>query len=112
MAATKTVFWFVAMGAGLGIGSLSAASRGLVGLFSPKDKSGEFFGFWGLALRGAFALGPFVFGSISALTSQRIAVGITAAFFIVGWIGLLWVDEDKGRAAAEAWRAEQAAGAA
>jgi UMF1 family MFS transporter len=107
-AATKTVFWFVAMGAGLGIGSLQAASRGLVGLFSPQSKSGEFFGFWGLAMRAAYALGPFVFGSISALTgSQRIAVLITAVFFVVGWVGLLCVDEEKGRAAAEAWRDER-----
>ena len=112
-ATTKTAFWFVAMGAGLGIGSLQAASRGLVGLFSPRDKSGEFFGFWGLAMRGAYALGPFVFGSISVLTgSQRIAVLMTAAFFVIGWIGLLYVDEEKGRAAAEAWRQARAAGTA
>jgi len=111
-ATTKTAFWFVAMAAGLGIGSLQAASRGLVGLFSPRDKSGEFFGFWGLAMRGAYALGPFVFGSISALTgSQRIAVLITTAFFVIGWFGLLYVDEEKGRAAAQAWRDEQTAGA-
>ena len=109
-ATTKTAFWFVAMAAGLGIGSLQAASRGLVGLFSPKDKSGEFFGFWGLAMRGAYALGPFIFGSVSLTTgSQRVAVLITAGFFIVGWIGLLYVDEDRGRAAAEAWGDELAA---
>jgi UMF1 family MFS transporter len=112
-ATTKTAFWFVAMGAGLGIGSLQAASRGLVGLFSPKDKSGEFFGFWGLAMRGAYALGPFVFGSISLATgSQRTAVLITAAFFVIGWIGLLYVDEDRGRAAAEAWSKDRVAGSA
>ncbi len=110
---TKTAFWFVAMGAGLGIGSLSAASRGLVGLFSPKDKSGEFFGFWGLALRGAFALGPFIFGSMSLWSgSQRTAVLITTTFFAIGWVGLLYVDEEKGRAAAEEWPARQAAGTA
>ena len=110
---TKTGFWFVAMGAGLGIGSLSAASRGLVGLFSPQDKSGEFFGFWGLALRGAFALGPFLFGSMSLWTgSQRAAVLITTAFFVAGWIGLLYVDEERGRAAAEAWPQRSASGPA
>ncbi len=110
---TKGGFWWVAMGAGLGIGSLQAASRGLVGLFSPVDKSGEFFGFWGLAMRAAYALGPFVFGSISALTgSQRIAVLITAVFFVAGWVGLLFVDEERGRAAAEAWNGAPAAAAA
>src|SRR4029077_12492444 len=42
----KQLFWGIALAAGLGIGSLQSASRGLVGLFSPPEKSGEFFGFW------------------------------------------------------------------
>ncbi len=106
---TKTGFWYIALASGLGIGSLQAASRGLVGLFSPVAKSGEFFGFWGLAMRAAYALGPFAFGSISALTgSQRTAVLITAVFFIGGWIGLLFIDEREGRVAAEAWDARAA----
>ena len=101
---TKTGFWFVAMGAGLGIGSLQAASRGLVGLFSPKDKSGEFFGFWGLAMRAAYVAGVFVFGSVSSATgSQRIAILVNAAFFVVGLVALGSVDVARGRAAAEAW---------
>ncbi|HEY9420015.1 MAG TPA: MFS transporter, partial [Thermoanaerobaculia bacterium] len=57
---TKQLFWWIAMGAGLGIGSLQSASRGMVGLFSPPEKSGEFFGFWGLAGKGAYMLGPAV----------------------------------------------------
>ena len=35
------------------------------------------------------------------------AVLITTAFFVIGWVGLLYVDEDKGRAAAEAWREDR-----
>ena len=97
------------MGAGLGIGSLQAASRGLVGLFSPVAKSGELFGFWGLAVRAAYALGPLIFGAVSAASgSQRVAVFTTSIFFVLGWLGLLTVDEERGRAAAEAW-AEKAA---
>ncbi len=82
---TKGLFWGVALGAGLGIGSLQSASRGLVGLFSPPEKSGEFFGFWGLAGKGAYMLGPFLFGLISTGSgSQRVAILSTAVFFIAG----------------------------
>ena len=100
----KQLFWAVGLGSGLGIGSLQSASRGLVGLFSPPEKSGEFFGFWGLAGKGAYMIGPLIFGGIATLTgSQRTAMLSTAAFFVVGLIGMSFVSERRGRAAAEAW---------
>lgn len=101
---TKSLFWWIAMGAGLGIGSLQSASRGMVGLFSPPEKSGEFFGFWGLAGKGAYMLGPAVFGVISSVSgSQRTAMLSTALFFVVGLIGMSFVDEKRGHAEAESW---------
>ncbi|HKI86215.1 MAG TPA: MFS transporter, partial [Thermoanaerobaculia bacterium] len=103
---SKSVFWVIAMVAGLGVGSLQSAARGLVGLFSPLAKSGEFFAFWGLAGKGAYALGPLVFGAISSASgSERLAILATAVFFIAGFIGMFWVDEERGRAAALAWGA-------
>lgn len=110
MTTTKGLFWAVALAAGLGIGSLQSASRALVGLFSPVGKNGEFFAFWGLAGKGAFALGPPVFGLISSVTgSQRLAIAANATFFIVALIAMTWVSESRGRAAAESW-SEVAAG--
>jgi UMF1 family MFS transporter len=101
---SKELFWVIAMGAGLGIGSLQSASRGMVGLFSPPEKSGEFFGFWGLAGKGAYMLGPFIFGLISTATgSQRVAILSTAIFFIAGLIGMAFIDERRGHAEAESW---------
>lgn len=101
---SKSVFWGVGVAAGLGIGSLQSASRGLVGLFSPVEKSGEFFGLWGFAGKGAYMLGPFIFGLISSATgSQRIAILSTACFFVAGLIGMFRVNEARGRAAAESW---------
>lgn len=101
----KRVFWVTAMFAGLGIGSLQSASRGLVGAFSPVAKSGEFFGLWGLAGKAAYACGPLVFGWVSAMTgSQRTAALVNAAFFLLGFLGMSWVDEPAGVAAAHAWR--------
>jgi UMF1 family MFS transporter len=106
----KRTFWIVAMAAGLGIGSLQAASRALVGLFSPVDKSGEFFGLWGLAGKGAYALGPLIFGWISSASgSQRTAALVNGGFFLAGLLGLFLVDERRGREAAAAWSARREA---
>jgi UMF1 family MFS transporter len=99
----KGFFWVLALFAGLGIGSLQSASRGMVGMFSPVEKSGEFFGFWGLAGKSAYAVGPFVFGVVSSQTgSQRIAVLFLLSFFVLGFLGLFAVDEKKGISAARA----------
>ncbi len=112
LAQTKTQFWPVALAAGLGIGSLQSASRAVVGLFSPASKSGEFFGFWGLAQRAAYVVGPFVFGLVSSATgSQRIAILINGSFFVLGLLGLRWIDVERGRRAAETWTTGAAAGA-
>lgn len=107
---TKAQFWPVAIAAGLGIGSLQSASRALVGLFSPVSKSGEFFGFWGLAMRAAYVAGVFVFGSISSATgSQRIAILVNGSFFLVGLVALRSVNVERGRAAAESWDRDERA---
>jgi MFS transporter, UMF1 family len=106
----KQFFWAVGVFAGLGIGSLQSASRGLVGLFAPVAKSGEFFGFWGLAGKGAYMLGPLIFGLISSsLGSQRIAMLSTGVFFLVGLWGMRKIDAQRGQAEAAAWEASEAA---
>jgi UMF1 family MFS transporter len=106
---SKAVFWGIALAAGLGIGSLQSASRAMVGLFSPPEKSGEFFGFWGLAGKGAYAVGPATFGVLSSVSgSQRFALLSTAAFFLVGLLGMLFVDERTGHAQARAWHERDA----
>jgi UMF1 family MFS transporter len=104
LSVTKQQFWPVAIAAGLGIGSLQSASRAMVGLFSPVAKSGEFFGFWGLAMRAAYVVGAFVFGSVSAASgSQRVAILVNGAFFLIGLVALARVDVGRGRQAAEKW---------
>jgi MFS transporter, UMF1 family len=104
----KQLFWGVALFAGLGIGSLQSASRGVVGMFSPPEKAAEFFGFWGLAGKSAYMVGPFAFGLIAeAAGSQRVAMLSTAAFFVAGLVGMAFVDERRGLAEAAAWHAER-----
>ena len=107
---SKALFWGIGLGAGLGIGSLQSASRGLVGLFSPVKKSGEFFGFWGLAGKGAYAVGPAIFGAISSATdSQRVAILVNVVFFVVGIVAMQFIDEKRGHRAAARWTRDQAA---
>lgn len=104
LARSKPVFWAVAMTAGLGIGSLQASSRALVGLLAPRSKSAEFFGFWGLASRAGYMVGPLLFGAISSGTgSQRTAIAVNGAFFLLGLLGMRKVDQARGRQAAVAW---------
>jgi len=103
---TKGFFWVVALSSGFGIGSLQSASRAMVGLFAPLEKSGEFFAFWGLAGKGAYILGPLVFGAISSISgSQRLAILATSVFFLAGLIGMSTVDEKRGHEAALEWTA-------
>lgn len=113
LAVDKTHAWAIALAAGLGIGALQSASRAIVGLFSPPEKSAEFFGFWGMAAKTAYALGALIFGTVSSVSgSHRVAMLTVAVLFAIGWIGMLFVDEQRGRRAAEAWSAQHDASTA
>ncbi|MGH9858168.1 MAG: MFS transporter, partial [Acidobacteriota bacterium] len=100
----RTTFFIVGNLAGLGLGSSQSAARALVGLFSPVEKSAEFFGFWGLFWKLSTAIGPLVFGLLSSGTGdQRIAILATGMFFVVGIIGLRFIDEKRGIEAARTY---------
>jgi UMF1 family MFS transporter len=80
----------------------------MVGMFSPVQKSGEFFGFWGLFWKLSTAIGPFVFGHISSATgSQRTAIISTGIFFLAGIIGITFVNEKRGIEAARSYTGEE-----
>ena len=104
----RITFYVVGNLAGLGLGSSQSAARALVGLFSPAEKSAEFFGFWGLFWKLSTAIGPLVFGLLSSGTGdQRIAILATGMFFVVGMIGLPFVNEKRGIEAARAYDAQR-----
>ncbi len=83
-------------------GGTQALSRSLFGTLIPKDKSGEFFGFFGVAEKFAGILGPAIF----AVASGRNAILALIAFFIVGGVLLYFVDVAEGHRRA---RADEAA---
>lgn len=94
---TKLHFYLVGNLAGIALGATQSAGRALVGLFSPLEKNGEFFGFWGLSFKLAAVLGPGLFGEVSTRTgSQRLAVLSTMVFFVVGFLGMLTINEKRG----------------
>jgi UMF1 family MFS transporter len=74
-------------------------------LFSPVEKTAEFFGFWGLFWKLSTAIGPYVFGEISSSMggNQRVAILVIGVFFVIGMIGLFFIDEKRGREAARSY---------
>jgi UMF1 family MFS transporter len=95
-------FWLAANLIGVSLGASQSAGRALVGLFSPPQRSGEFFGLWGLAMRLAAIIGPLTYGAAIYLLqgNHRLAILSTLLFFIAGLALLLTVNERRGRQAA------------
>jgi UMF1 family MFS transporter len=93
-AQTKLVFTGVAVLAGLGLGSIQAASRAFMSRLIPPGREGEMFGFYGLCGKSGAILGPMLFGVISFNLGQRPAILSVAAFYIVGYLLLEKVRTD------------------
>lgn len=111
--ATETArFWLAANLIGLALGASQSAGRALVGQFTPPQRSGEFFGLWGLAVRLAAIIGPLTYGAVIYLMNgnHRLAILSTLLFFMAGLLMLLTVDVERGRKAArlDQWDGETA----
>ncbi|MEX2488996.1 MAG: MFS transporter [Pseudomonadales bacterium] len=102
IAQTDLDVWISANLMGLGMGSCQAAGRALTGLFTPVQRTGEFFGLWGLAMRLAAIIGPMSYGLISLLSdgNHRMAILSTLTFFVLGLLLLTTINENRGKQAA------------
>jgi UMF1 family MFS transporter len=79
-------------------GGSQALSRSLFATMIPRQRSGEFFGFWSVFEKLGGVLGPFVFATTMAATgSGRPALLSLIVFFVVGGALLAFVDVGKGR---------------
>ncbi len=97
----KNVFFGISLIAGGGIGSIQSSSRAVVGLLSPRDRTAQMFGFWGMFSRVAIILGM-SFGPVADLVgSRRHALLLVVAFFVVGGLMLSRVPIEAGIKAAE-----------
>lgn len=103
MADSDLDLWIAANLIGLAMGSCQATGRALTGLFTPVERTGEFFGLWGLAVHMAAIIGPLSYGFISYMSggNQRMAILSTLAFFVTGLLMLLTIDEERGKRAAQ-----------
>lgn len=95
------VFLYIGIIAGLSLGSSQSASRALVGLFSPEQKSAEFFGFWGLSNKIAGVFGIIGLGLLQAEFGLQQSVLFCAALFLVAILVCLFVDQNRGEKAAD-----------
>jgi len=84
----KTAFFFVGNLAGLAIGSSQAASRAVVVQLSPRERTAQFFGFWGVAGKLAAVVGPVAMGVLADMFGLRPSILVTLVFFVIGLIVL------------------------
>ncbi|MFK7883632.1 MAG: MFS transporter [Phycisphaerales bacterium] len=92
----EIVYWTVSGLIGVALGGIGTASRAIVGAFTPESRAGEFFGLWGMIYKLAGVGGVVIFGWMSALLGQPIALLVVAGMFAVGLMLLLRVDEVVG----------------
>ena len=85
----------IAITLGLVLGSTQSLLRSMYSQMVPPDRTGEYFGFHALAGRASSALGPLLFGVVSAMTgSQRIAMMSLGLFLLAGAILLARVQSE------------------
>lgn len=90
-------FWILAFMVGTVQGGTQALSRSLFGSMLPKDKTCEFFGFYGMSSKFAGIVGPLAFALVSQITgTSRLAIVMLVVFFIGGAVLLIRVNEKKG----------------
>ncbi len=95
---TATHFFVLAGLVGMVQGGTQALSRSMFASMIPREKSGEFFGFWSVFEKFAGIFGPLIFvGTIAATGSSRNAILSVIGFFALGAAILALVDPDAGR---------------
>lgn len=89
---SKKEFLLVASIAGLGLGTVQAATRAFYAQFIPPDHESEYFGVYSMVGKSSAIIGPLAFGYISSTYgSQRPAILSIALFFLLGLAMLQFV---------------------
>jgi UMF1 family MFS transporter len=118
LAQTQTQFFIIGAVVGVAMAGVQSVSRAMVATFSPPGRSGEFFGFFALTGRTSSFIGPAVFGWLAAeatlwyqgkgqalklaeQSGHRLALLSIAAFLLVGWVLMAFVNEKRAREAAQ-----------
>ncbi len=100
VAPSKLWLWVAAIVIGLFLGPNQSASRSLMGRFTPESHKSEFFGFYAFSGKATAFAGPLILGQLAVQAGQRVALSSIIAFFVLGGLLLLGVDEATGERAA------------
>ena len=81
-------FYLLAAVFGTVQGGVQALSRSFFSTLIPRDRAGEYFGFYNMLAKFAAVLGPLVMGVVAVLTgSQRLSIVALTLFFVIGaWL--------------------------
>lgn len=83
----KSHFFVIASIAGLGLGTVQAATRAFYVQFIPEGQEAEYFGVYSFVGKSSAIIGPLIFGYLSlTFGNQRPAILAVALFFIVGLV--------------------------
>ncbi|MBM3942899.1 MAG: MFS transporter [SAR202 cluster bacterium] len=98
--AHKPAFWAIGALVGLAMGGTGAADRAFLLKLAPADRTGEFFGLYGLAGRFGSVVGPLVWGATLTLLADwgllayRVAILVLLVSIVLGFLVLLGVKEE------------------
>ena len=81
----KELFWLSGVLIGLMVGPNQSCSRSLMAQLTPKEKLNEFFGFFALTGKATSFIGPLLFGIVTSIYNQQIALWIVILLFVLGF---------------------------
>ena len=96
---STTVFYGLAVVAGLGLGSAQSASRAYLSLLIPRGREAEIFGFYAFCGRTSSVLGPLLFGGVTFLAAgnQRPGFLVLTALMLTGLLLLRRVPDPRAK---------------
>lgn len=93
-------FWIAGILIGIFSGPNQAASRSLMGRYTPRGLENEFFGFFAFSGKLTAFIGPLLVGVVTAATqSQRAGMVVVIFLFVIGLMLLIPVREPDSRSA-------------
>ena len=97
---SPTLFYGMAVLAGLGLGSVQAASRAFLSSLVPAGTEARMFGFYALCGKSSSVIGPMAFGYVTVWAggNQRPAFLVLTGLFILGLVLLQRVPDPRGAA--------------
>ena len=80
----KELFWLAGVLIGLMVGPNQSCCRSLMAQITPKAKLNEFFGFFALTGKATSFIGPLLFGIVTSIYNQQMALWVVIILFLLG----------------------------